>query len=250
MLTERRPFAATRTSKMEATNTTRSQRLMRLDTKQPRVRRTIRALFLIATLIALAGCARRSAPVATGTVAIGASGAGGTATADQLQRLKSWGLSPADLPSGMQLTAAQSLRESLAAAGDQTTQQQLSARGVADGYVQQWLQNTTQVRIKDEFDLFTTSSSAKAILGQPVTSNATYEITNLPNPKLGDVSRMYRFVTAAQATPRLQGWVVQWVRGRTLFEVNEVDPTGQLQDTSILNAARTIDNRAAKDTIK
>jgi hypothetical protein len=205
----------------------------------------IRVVLLSTLVLFMSGCSNHASP----QTAASASGSL-TATVDQIQRLKSWGLSVGDLPPGTKLVVAEEVPES-ATAGNPQSAQQPTPSGAVGGYLQQWIQDRTQLQIANEFILRPSASSAKDVLSQPVPADPKYEITNQPDPKLGEVSRMYRFTAVAQTSPRLQGWVVQWVRGRTVLEVRGVDPTGQLQGgPSILAAARAIDGRATKNPIK
>lgn len=198
-----------------------------------------------------ARAARKPHPAAT--VAAGSNVNGGTtATPDEIARLKSWGLSAGDLPTGTRLLVGEELRNYAvaAASGSRDLEKQVADEGRVDGYRQQWQQDTAHIQISDSFALYDSPSSAMATLAGSVKSTPAFDINDLPDPKLGNFSRMYSVTSAPQASQKLEGWAIQWVRGRTVLEVNGLGPPGELQSNVLLNAARAIDAKAAKDPIK
>jgi hypothetical protein len=186
---------------------------------------------------------RTQKPAPTATAASNVNG-GTTATPQQIEQLKSYGLVVGELPQGTQLRIGEELRNY--AAG--SSEQEVARKGRIDGYYQVWVHTTAQLQFRATFDLYNSPASATAIL-KGVSSSATPDVQTLPDPKLGDTSRMYAFMTQ-QAGNQYQGWAVQWVRGRTLFDVDGLGPIGDLHADDVLNAARQVDSRAQKSPIK
>jgi hypothetical protein len=167
-----------------------------------------------------------------------------TATKEEVDKLKSYSLVAGELPSGSELRIGEELRNYAAGAGEQ----QAAEKGRIDGYYQVWLQTTAQLQFTATFDLYNNPSSAMAILRTPVGSADSSSIEPLPDPKLGDMSRMYAFMTS-QGGAKYQGWAVQWVRGRTVLEVTGLGPSGELQRDEVFTAAQHVDERAKKAPI-
>ena len=129
-------------------------------------------------------------------------------------------------------------------------EKEAAKKGRIDGYYQVWLQLTAQIQFTATFDLYNSPAAALAILATPVGSDPNSSIDPLPDPKMGDFSRMYSFTTTAQNGAKYQGWAVQWARGRTVLEVTGLGPSGELHRDDVYNAALHIDERAKKAPIK
>jgi hypothetical protein len=175
---------------------------------------------------------------------------GTSATPDEVQRLKSWGLNATDVPSQAHLVTGTEVRNYALARGNRQTDLALTQEGRVDGYVQQWKQDTAQIEIDVQYDLFAKPDQALAIFSNQSKPSEGDEIQSLPDPKLGSAGRFYGFLRTPTSGPKVQGWVAQWVRDRTVFQVAVVAPPGELQSEQVLNAAKIVDDRAAKSPIK
>ena len=186
----------------------------------------------------------------TAAAAATANATGGTtANADQVKAMESWGLQPSDVPAGTQLQqGAGELRDYAAAEGNTQAAKQLADTGRVDGFSQVWIQKTAEYQYRVYFDLYQTSSQAMGILNRPLNLSGAASLQTLPDPKLGDASRM--FGTPNGGLGGRDTWIVQWVRGRTVFYVDGGAPAGKLTQNDILGIARTIDGRAKQTPIK
>jgi hypothetical protein len=197
-----------------------------------------------------AKAARPDKQAATATPGSNING-GTSASADEVQRLKSYGLLYNEVPPGSQLRVAEEFRNYAAAATTGSTKDEatIAKQGRIDGFYQVWIQTSSQYQYQARFDLYNKPDSAKAILETVRKSNTSQDVQNMDDPKLGDGSHMYEF-TSQQAGQKYEGWAVQWVRGRTLFDVNGLGPVGSLHSDDVLNAARQVDLRAQQSPIK
>jgi len=215
-----------------------------------------RLLLLAAVAIALVGAlavagakgSRSDRPSPSATAASNING-GTSATPEEIQRLKSYGLVVGEVPTGSQLRVAEEFRNYAAAAGSGKDELAVAQKGRIDGFYQVWIQTAAQFQFQAKFDLYNRPASAMAVLASVSNSNTSQDVQKLPDPKIGDSSRMYAF-TSEQSGQKYQGWAVQWVRGRTLFDVNGLGPEGDLHSDDVLNAARQVDGRAEKSPIK
>jgi hypothetical protein len=175
---------------------------------------------------------------------------GATATADEVQRLKSWGLTAAEMPAGSSLRVAEELKNYGVVRGDPQLERQIAESGRIDGYYQEWEQTTAQMQFELASDLYTSNSAAMSVVAQIVKADASKPIQNLPDPKLGDFSRMYGFTSQTTGGPKFEGWVVQWVRGRSILYIKGVAAVGELHQEDILTGATRIDAKAKQSPIK
>lgn len=214
-----------------------------------------RLLLVIAVLVALVGAvavvsakgSRSDKQQASATPASNING-GTTATPEEVQRLKSYGLLLSEVPVGSQLRVGEEFRNYAAASGSAKDELAIAKQGRIDGFYQVWIQTSAQYQFQAEFDLYNNSGSAKAVL-DGLSKNSSQAVQPLADPKLGDASHMYEF-TSEQSGQKYEGWAVQWVRGRTLFRVNGLGPVGTLHSDDVLNAAKQVDARAEKSPIK
>lgn len=169
-----------------------------------------------------------------------------TASKEEVDKLKSYSLVAAELPTGSEQRVGEELRNY--AAGPEG-EKQAAQKGRIDGWYQVWLQNTAQIQFTATFDLYNSPAAALAILATPVGSDQNAAIEPLPDPKMGDFSRMYAFTTS-QAGAKYQGWAVQWARGRTVLEVTGLGPSGEIHRDDVYNAALHVDERVKKAPIK
>ncbi len=179
----------------------------------------------------------------------GDSGGGTTATADEIKALKSYGLQASDLPPGVEPRVDEEFRNYAAAAQAGVKESEVAGTGRVDGYYQVWQQNTADLQFLVRADLFDKDSSAMTVFLKPISADANSTMQPLADPKLGDASRMFAFTTQSGAE-QFAGWAVQWVRGRTVFDVRAVGPPGELQEADVLKDAKLVDGRAAKTPIK
>jgi hypothetical protein len=194
----------------------------------------------------------RNKHTSTSTASAAASNAlgGTTATPAQVKALESWGLQSGDFPAGTLLRAGGELQDYADAQNNPVMAKQLADSGRVDGFFQYWVQNTAQYQFQVFFDMYATPSEAMGILGRPIQVPGSQALQALPDPKLGDKSRMYSAQSSAQAGPQRDTWVVQWVRGRTVLYLDGSGPTGSLHEDNVLNAAKLIDSRAKQAPIK
>jgi hypothetical protein len=172
---------------------------------------------------------------------------GTTATQEQVDKLKSYGLSVGEVPTGSQLRVGEEFRNYAAGGGSAQGELGQAKEGRVDGYYQVWIQTTDQYQFQAHFDLYDSPASAKAKLAK-VRSASAGQVQEMSDPKLGDTSRMYEF-KSDQAGQNYEGWSVQWARGRTIFEVSGLGPAGTLQSDSVLKAAQQVDARAQRSPI-
>jgi hypothetical protein len=203
---------------------------------------------VIAGLFALVSArTQRDKSLAASTTPTSNINGGTTATQDQVDRLKSYGLSVGEVPTGSQLRVGEEFRNYAAGGGSAQGELAQAKDGRVDGYYQVWIQTSDQYQFQAQFDLYDSPSSAKATLAK-VRSASAGQVQELSDPKLGDTSRMYEFTTE-QAGKSYEGWAVQWVRGRTLFQISGLGPAGTLQSDAVLRAAQQTDARAQKSPI-
>jgi hypothetical protein len=214
-------------------------------------------LFAAAAIVVLGGAAmwsssRASEKHAAATAVAGSSeiSNGTSATPDEVQRLKSWALNATEVPAQAHLVTGTEVRNYALARGNRQTDLELSQKGRVDGYIQQWHQDTAGIEIDLQLDLFAKPDQAISIFGNRSEASSTDEVQAMPDPKLGSTSRFYGFVRTPPTGQKLQGWVAQWVRDRTIFQVEGVGPLGGLPSDQILNEAKAVDGRAEKEPIK
>lgn len=179
-------------------------------------------------------------------------GGGPRATPDQLQHLKSWALAPGELPSGTQLRGGGELTNhaDAVAAGDQALEKQLTDTGRVDGYSQTWQENSKQLQFRLFFDIYQKPSEAMLLLAKPVYLGQGVQAQNLPDPKLGDGSRMYTGSGNGPNGAKFDSFAIRWVRGRTVLYLDALAPEGTLHQEDIVNTAARIDGRANQAPIK
>lgn len=220
---------------------------MNLRGKQRLVILAIVAVLLVGGLAVVNSRASQPArPAATGTPNGNING-GTTATAAQVQALKSYGLQAGELPIGTSQIVGEEVRNY--AAGQGAGELRAAQSGRIDGFYQVWQQDTAHMQFQGTFDLYDVPASAEAVFTRPILADPSSPIQMLDDPKLGDASRMYAFSTQ-QGGAKYEGWAVQWVRGRTIFDVRGLAPPGELQQSAILSAASAVDARAQKTPIK
>lgn len=173
-----------------------------------------------------------------------------TATAEQVQQLKSWGLTTAEFPPATREVNATELPNYAAAGGDADKEKQVIDLGRLTGYVQQWQQDTAQFIFLNESDLFQTPAEARSWYANKPPVGTGIQIQNLADPHLGDESQMYSYTTSTQTGGQVQGYVVAWVRGRVYFTIYGYGPAGSLKSTDLLGAARVLDANAVRSPIK
>jgi hypothetical protein len=208
------------------------------------------AVIVLVGGLALAGTrlSRSGKPSGTPVVASNING-GTTATPEEVSLLKSYGLVPGEVPLGAQLRVSEERRNYAMAPGSTKGEIAIAQKGRIDGYYQMWVQTTDRIQIETTSDLFNSPSSAMSIFAEAANAAPSPDVESLPNPKLGDQSRMSSF-TASQAGQGYEGWAVQWVRGRAVLGIQALAPPGVLHAEDVLNAAHRIDDRAQKAPIK
>jgi len=207
-------------------------------------------LVALVAVLAVAGArwSRPNKPAAASETASNING-GTTATPEEVQRLKSYALVVGELPPGSQLRVGEELRNYAVAAGSAKNELAVAQKGRIDGFYQVWIQTLARYQFRATIDLYNVPASARAVIEEARKSDSSPDIQALPDPKLGDASRMYEF-TSDQAGQKYQGWAVQWVRGRTTFSVDGLGPVGDLHPDDVLSAARRVDSRAERAPIK
>jgi hypothetical protein len=172
---------------------------------------------------------------------------GTTATPEQVDRLKSYGLLVTEVPSGSQLRVGEEFRNYAAAGGSAKDELAFAKQGRVDGFYQVWINTANQFQFQTRSDLYDSPSAAKSELARARSASAG-QVQEMNDPKLGDSSRMYSFTTD-QSGQKYEGWDVQWARGRTIFEVDGLGPVGSLHSDDVLRAAQAVDARAQKSPI-
>jgi len=173
-----------------------------------------------------------------------------TATAAEFKTIGSWGLVANDFPAGTVALDARSLPLITAARDDPALEKMLAAEGFTGAYEQQWQQTTAQFQFADEIDLYTAPNQAKARLLAKPPIDPSSALQELPDPKLGDASRMYRVTTSPTSGQQQAAEVVEWTRGRALLLVSGASPPGALQGDQILALAKLMDKRAAAAPVR
>lgn len=206
------------------------------------------AVILVFTFISSrsSGGQNLATPAATATAA-SAPGSATTATPEQLSTLGSWGLAAADLPAGTVKLDARAVPLYVAARNDPAAEKNLQAQGFIEGYEQQWEQRVAQFQFADTMDLFQTQDQAKTRMALKPSVGTIQE---LPNPKIGDASRMYSATTNPSNGQQKVSYVIEWVRGRVLLTMTGASLPGGLQSDQILALAKLMDKRAAAAPLK
>ena len=173
-----------------------------------------------------------------------------TATPLELSTIKSWGLTPDEMPAGTVRYNATEIPLSAVAQNDPTAEKQLEAEGFVTAYQQQWHQTDAQFQFSDETDLYRAADEAKTHMMAKPQVPATTTIDELPDPHLGDASRMYGFKASPAGGTQQTGYVVAWVRGRALLIVSSAGPSGALKSDQILALAKAMDGHAAASPLQ
>ena len=168
-----------------------------------------------------------------------------TATPLELSTIRSWNLTPGDMPAGTVLFNTTEIPLSAVAQNDPKAERQLEAEGFVTAYQQQWRQTDAQFQFADETDLYQTAAEARTHMMAKPQLPATSVVQELPDPKIGDASRMYGVTTNPAGGPQQQAFVVAWVRGRALLFVTSASPPGALTSDQIVALAKAKDKLAA-----
>jgi hypothetical protein len=168
-----------------------------------------------------------------------------TASPEELNTIKAWGLAQSDFPQGTVAVSAQEIPLYVAARNDLAQEKSLEAQGFIEGYEQEWKQPSAGFLFTDGVDLFHTPEQATARMRLMLPLDATSQLTELPAPNLGDASRMFSITSSPSGAPQQLAYSVEWVRGRTLLSVTSTSLPGGLQSQQILALAKTMDQRAA-----
>lgn len=201
---------------------------------------------LIGLLSSRLSVGQRRLPTATPLVR---AGAGATVTPDEVAKLKSYALMPSDWPDNPRLISGSEVPNYFVANNDPTKAKEIEDSGRVDGYAQVWRQESTKEEFENDAILYTTPALATAQLKNKPGEDPSVTFQELPDPRLGDASRMLGFKTTVNGQ-KIDGAIVAWVRGRVLLRVTADAPTGTIQNDAILKAARALDARVAQAPIK
>jgi hypothetical protein len=173
-----------------------------------------------------------------------------TATPEQLSTIKAWSLVPGDMPAGTVISNATEIPLAAVAQNDPSAEKQLQAEGFVTAYQQQWRQTDAKFEFSDETDLYRTADEAKTHMSSKPQLPATSQVQELPDPKIGDASRMYSVTTNPPGGPQQMAFVVAWVRGPALLLVTSATPPGAFQSDQVVALARTKDKLVVATPLK
>lgn len=172
------------------------------------------------------------------------------ASPDELARLQSWGLVLDEFPEGTRLLNQSEVPNYAVAFGDPDVEKEIASLGRVTGYLQSWQQDTDQLQFKVELELYNSPAAAIAQLTNRSSFSGQGAFEDLPDPNLGDQSYLFGYTLTRPDGVRVGGWIVQWVRGRTLLRMSGGGPEGTLSSDLILRDAQIIDSRAAQAPIQ